>query len=97
MPVSAHYIFIRSPGLASDTEVIKGLGAIRAGLSALKQRQRGCQPIRGKNKSIYSLKELAGRFFRTGCPAHMTNWEKGEKQGQSGRKRNKTNQSRLSP
>lgn len=41
--MSAHYIFIRSLGLASDTEVIKCSGAIRAALSALKQRQRGCQ------------------------------------------------------
>lgn len=43
MPPSAHSIFIRSPGLASETEVIKCLGAIRAVLSALKQRQGGCQ------------------------------------------------------
>lgn len=43
IPQSAPYIFIRSPGLACDTEVIKCSGAIRAALSALKQRQRGCQ------------------------------------------------------
>lgn len=55
MPVSARYIFIRSPGLAPDTEVIKCSGAVRAVLSALKQRQRGCQThLRQEQKHLIS-------------------------------------------
>lgn len=62
MPRAAHYIFIRSPSRASDTEVIKCLGAIRAPLSALKQRQRGCQThLRQEQKHLIS--EGAGWEF----------------------------------
>lgn len=89
MPLSAHYIFIRSPGLASDTEVIKCLGAIRAALSALKQSKEATRPVGGRNKSISFLKEPAGSFLGTGCPAHITIWEKVEKHTQRGKIKSK--------
>lgn len=87
MPMSIHYIFIRSLGLASDREVIKCSGA--RGLCSVpwNKGKEAARPIWGRNKSIYFLKEPVGSFLITGCPAHITNWEKVEKHTQKEKKK----------
>lgn len=107
MPVSAHYIFIRSPGLASDTEVIKCSGAIRAALSALKQRQKGCQTHQKQEQKHLISEGASWELPYNWVPSTHNQLGQSRETSTEGEKQNKTqnktkpkpkpNQSRFSP
>lgn len=64
--------------LDSDTEVIKCSGAIRVALSALKQRQRGCQ-THLKQEQKHLISEGAGwEFSCNWVPSTHYKWGKVE-------------------